>query len=315
MGLFLAIGVILVGTAVALLARALLVLPRQRAALRVDQIGSYGFESTVGQLVHDTSDQGASRRPLSFALGALAAAVGNRFLSRLPTPNREELRRYLLAAGMYTTSPAKLLGYQAVAAVALPLFWLWISVSGGKSPILVAIGLIISVLGGWRLPLFIVQRRARARLAEIDYAMPDLVDTLVTTVEAGVAFAASMQIAARRFRGPLAEELKLLLQEQNLGLDLKSSLTHLLERADTPAMRSFVRSIIQGESLGVSIGQSLRSLATEMRQRRRSAAEERAQKAPVKLLFPLMFLIVPSIFIILLGPAAFKIHDLFNGGG
>jgi len=314
MGLILLLGVILVGIAAALMTRAL-ALPRPRAALTVDQIGSYGFESPVGRPVADTADQSASRRPLSFGLGSLAGVIGSRVLSRLPTPNREELRRYLLAAGMYTTSPAKLLGYQAVAAVALPLFWLWLSVSGGKSPIFIVIGTIVSLLGGWRLPLFVVQRRARARLANIDYEMPDLVDTLVATVEAGVAFAAAMQIAARRFRGPLAQELQLLLQEQNMGLDLKTALTHLLERADTPAMRSFVRSIVQGELLGVSISQSLRSLATEMRQRRRAAAEERAQKAPVKMLFPLMFLIVPSIFIILLGPAAFKIHALFGGGG
>src|SRR5262249_62362105 len=96
------------------------------------------------------------------------------------------------------------------------------------------------------LPTAILKRRARHRLEQIDYQMPELIDTLVTTVEAGVAFAASLQIAAQRFRGPLAVELRLMLQEQNMGLGLDDSLAHMLERADTPAVRSFVRAIIQG---------------------------------------------------------------------
>jgi tight adherence protein C len=84
-------------------------------------------------------------------------------------------------------------------------------------------------------------------------------------------------------------------------------------RADTPAMRSFVRAVTQGETLGVSIGDILRSLAIEMRKRRKAAAEERAQKAPIKILFPLVFLIFPAIFIILLGPAIFDFMDAFSG--
>jgi tight adherence protein C len=88
----------------------------------------------------------------------------------------------------------------------------------------------------------------------------------------------------------------------------------MLERCDTPAVRSFVRSIAQGELLGVSTAQTLRNLATEMRKRRRQGAEERAQKAPVKMLFPLVFLIFPAMYIILLGPAALRVANLFGGG-
>jgi len=87
----------------------------------------------------------------------------------------------------------------------------------------------------------------------------------------------------------------------------------MLARADTPAVRSFVRAVTQGETLGVSIGEILRSLAVEMRKRRRAYAEERAQKAPIKILFPLVFLIFPAMFVILLGPAIFDFLDAFGG--
>jgi tight adherence protein C len=98
-----------------------------------------------------------------------------------------------------------------------------------------------------------------------------------------------------------------------MGLSTNESLKNMLARAETPAMRSFVRSILQGEILGVSIGEIMRNLSTEMRKRRRAAAEERAQKAPIKILFPLIFLIFPAMFIILLGPAVFQFLEAFGG--
>jgi tight adherence protein C len=98
-----------------------------------------------------------------------------------------------------------------------------------------------------------------------------------------------------------------------MGLSTNDALRNMLDRADTPAMRSFVRSMLQGETLGVSIGQIMRNLAQEMRKRRRAAAEERAQKAPIKILFPLIFLIFPAMFVILLGPAVYSFIQAFKG--
>jgi tight adherence protein C len=98
-----------------------------------------------------------------------------------------------------------------------------------------------------------------------------------------------------------------------MGLGMQEALADMAERANTPSMRSFVRSMVQGEALGVPIGQTLRALAIEMRKRRRQRAEERAQKAPVKMLFPLVFLIFPSMFLIILGPAMLRITSIFGG--
>jgi tight adherence protein C len=103
--------------------------------------------------------------------------------------------------------------------------------------------------------------------------------------------------------------MRLTLQEQRMGLPLSESLMHLRDRVDSVNVRSFTRAVTQGERLGVSIGAIMRDLAVDMRKRRRQAAEEKARKAPVKILIPLVFCIMPSIFIVLLGPAALKIAD------
>ena len=307
---FLVIGVALVGVTAALLGRAL-VLPRLRTAETLGQIRKYGFDPPARLPAMVVEPLGGGRRPLTNLLGNVANTFGER-IGGLPGVKEQELRPLLFSAGLYTVSPAKVLGYQAVAALGMPLFWLWISVTSGGSAAIVVLGMIILLIAGWIGPLAVLRRRGRQRLDQIDYEMPELIDTLVTTVEAGVAFGASLQIAAQRFRGPLAEELRLMLQEQNMGLGLHDALEHLLERANTPAVRSFVRSIVQGEILGVSIGHTLRGLATEMRKRRRQRAEERAHKAPIKMLFPLVLLIFPAMFIVLLGPAVFTLHDLFK---
>ena len=151
------------------------------------------------------------------------------------------------------------------------------------------------------------------RAERIDLDMPDLIDTLVATVEAGIAFSASLQIASRRFHGPLGEELRLTLQEQSMGLGFDDSLTNMLDRQNTRSIRAFVRSLIQGEELGVAVGQTLRNMSHEMRALRRQLAEERAQKAPVKLVFPIVLLILPALLLTTLGPAIIRIHDIFHG--
>ena len=115
-----------------------------------------------------------------------------------------------------------------------------------------------------------------------------------------------------RLEGPLGDELRLTLQEQSMGLSTAEALQNMLLRADTPAMRSFVRSVVQGETLGVSIGEIMRNLATEMRKRRRAAAEERAQKAPIKMLFPLILLIFPAMLVVLVLPALITIFRVLG---
>jgi tight adherence protein C len=137
--------------------------------------------------------------------------------------------------------------------------------------------------------------------------MPELIDFLIVAIEAGVSLSGAMRLAALETPGALGEEMRLTLQEHNMGLSTSQTLENLNARADTPGVRMFVRSIIQGEALGISIGQVMRNLASEMRKRRKAAAEERAQKAPIKMVFPLILLIFPAMFAVLVLPAIINI--------
>lgn len=301
--LLLLIGLALAGLASALIARAALG-SRVGETQQVAQIRRYGFTRSRG-------DQ--AKEAISGLLGRTAESVGGRLTMK---PGKtEELRRNLVSAGIYSVTPGRFTGYRILAAAGLPLIWIWFSTSTGMSPLGTLFGMIVCGVLGWWAPSQLVKDRAKRRLGEIDYELPELIDLLVVTIEAGLGFVGSLQMAAKRLQGPLGDELRLTLQEQNMGLSINEALHNTMLRADTPAMRSFVRSVTQGERLGVSIGQIMRDLATEMRRRRKQNAEERAQRAPIKILFPLVFLIFPAMFIVLLGPALMQFVHAISGIG
>ena len=297
-------GVFLVGAAAALVARAIAI-PRLRALERVDQIGAYGFRP---------QEAAVPTHALAGAVDGVAKTLGTFFSGRLKGLSEAEMRRELVSAGLYRVSPVTIVGYRVISAASFPATFLWFASALHLGSGLVVLMTPLMLAVGWLAPVTIVRRRARFRLARIDLELPELVDLLVVTVESGMGFAGSLSVAADRFTGPLGDELRLALQEQSMGLTNDEALAHMLERADTPGMRSFVRSIRQGESLGVSIGQIMRNLAIEMRKRRRALAEEKAQKAPIKILFPLVGLIFPAIFVVLLVPAFLSFAGSFGGG-
>ena len=219
----------------------------------------------------------------------------------------------LNSAGFYRTSVTRYVGYRVLAVVVPPIgLLLLFALTGTLSGRAVIAVLALAGLG-WIVPAFYLQRRARERIRKIDYEMPELVDLLVTTVEAGVGFVAALQLAARRVREPVAQELRLALREHGMGLSLDEALRHLSDRSASTNLRMFVQALIQGQTLGVSIGKILRDLAVDMRKRRRQMAEERAQKAPVKLLFPLAFLILPAMFIVILAPTVYDVIKQLTG--
>ncbi len=201
-------------------------------------------------------------------------------------------------------------GTRSSAAIFLTLLALWGIPLLGYSFVLAIVGAIAGGPVGWFLPMVYVDRTMRQRFEKIDRQMPDMIDLLVVTIEAGLGILASMRVASERLQDPLGQELRLTLQEQRMGLSVFEAITSLGQRADTPNMRMFVRSLTQGEKLGVSIATTMRNLATEMRKRRKAVAEEKAQKMPIKLLFPLVFLIFPAIMIVLLVPAMIHISEV-----
>jgi Flp pilus assembly protein TadB len=304
----LVIGVLLVGATAWLLARAF-ALPRLRMDAHLSHIVSYGVEQVSGEV-----DSPTARSELDQSFGRFAERLGT-YLTGI-APSVSPLKRgELAAAGIYSMTPETVHGYRLMAAVACPALVLMYAVVLGGSFSLIMLLLIVGAGAlGWYGPALMIRQRGRERLRKLDRELPDLIDLLLATVEAGIGLGGALKMLAERFEGPLGEELQITLQQQNLGSSTATALGEMAERADTPAVRSFVRTLVRAEALGGSIGPILRNLAVEMRKRRRQAAQEQAQKTPIKLLFPLMFLIFPSLFIVLLYPAGYTIvHQLGNG--
>lgn len=293
------LGLLLLAAAVALVSRGVIA-ARLRTVDTLGQIGHYGF---VGGL--ELEPTGGVRGFFDSA----AAGLGQLITERLKLMNEERLRKNLIAAGMYTTSPRTVVGYQLLAAFGLPALWVWLAIAAGASATLTILAVFFIAVIGWFGPGFLIQQRAEGRLYRIDRNMPELIDLLVVTVEAGLSLSAALQLAGDRMKGPLGDELRIVLQEQRMGLTPVQALENMVKRCPTPAVESFTRAMVQGQLLGVSIGQILRSLAIEMRKRRRAHAEQQAQKAPIKMLFPLVFMIFPALFVVILGPAVVAIFD------
>jgi tight adherence protein C len=293
---------VLVAAGITLIARA--IGPANTGNPTLARIREYGFSARTRVGDGIPSPQAALER--------IAEGAGRFLANHSRSIRLSALRQDLLRAGMHQTTPYRLLGYQAFWALIMPILLAWFAdVAGYSVPVLV-VAVLIGVAAGWSLPHALVRRRGKQRLQQLDNQLPDLIDLLVVTVEAGLSFSASLRLAAERIRGPLGEELRLTIQEQTLGLATNEALESLLTRVDTPSLRSFIRSVLQGETLGVSIGQILRNIADDMRKRRRSMAEERAHKAPVKMLIPLIFFIFPSMFVVILVPAVYSFLQAFK---
>jgi tight adherence protein C len=292
------VGVVLFAVSGRLVARAI-VIPRLELKLHLREIQDYGFATAQEEEVD-------SRQKLKHSLGRLAQRIG-KFMMRNFSSLTPLKPGDLTAAGIYDVTPEAVHGYRALAAITVPsVVALLVLTSGGVSAIKLLLVLVM-VAAGWQLPAFIIRKRGSARLDEIDRQLPELIDLLIATVEAGMGFAASLSLVANRFRGALGAELRLTMQQQSLGISTSEALEDMIERCDTQSIRTFVRTVTRGESLGLSIGPILRELSGDMRSRRRMAAKERMMKAPVKMIFPLMFLIMPALMIVLLYPAVYSV--------
>jgi tight adherence protein C len=300
------LGILFLAAAAALVARAI-TLSRARIATQVRQIEEYGFNTTEGT---DAPESATAR--LGTRLSARAERIGRSAHGtgwRAPVTTQQ-----LRGAGLYTVTPDVFQGYRVMLALGLSVLILLDSVATGSFSITTVLLMIVAAALAWFGPALLVGTRAQRRMDRVDRDLPELIDLLIATVEAGLGFAGSLQLVADRFEGPLGQELRLTLREQNMGLSTERALGNLLERCETPSVRAFVRAVSQGESLGVSIGTMLRNLAAETRKRRRQSANEQVQKAPVKMLFPLVFMVFPALLIVLLYPAIHQLLQQLGGG-
>jgi tight adherence protein C len=172
---------------------------------------------------------------------------------------------------------------------------------------------VLFALTGYTFPSAGLSARASKRQKEIRKAMPDTMDLLTISVEAGLGFDAALAQVVKNVPGPLSDEIARMLQEMQIGVSRAEALRHLNDRTEVPELDGFVLSMIQADKYGVGVAKVLRAQATELRQKRRQRAEEVAQKVPLKLLFPTIFLILPAMFIVILGPGAIKAYQTLFG--
>jgi len=174
-----------------------------------------------------------------------------------------------------------------------------------------AIALVIVALA-YFLPDILLRNFAQKRREAIRLELPNALDQMLISVQAGLGFETAMGRAGENGRGPLADELIRTLQDIQVGRSRKEAYLALSERVDVPAVRTFVRAVVQADTYGIAIAGVLKAQAKDMRIKRRQLAEEHAMKMPVKMLFPLIFFILPTLFIILLGPAVLQIMAVFS---
>jgi tight adherence protein C len=255
-------------------------------------------------------DQSFSDRVL-FPLLARSQQVGRRLT---PEDASERIREKLEMAGnppgwtVERVMAGKVVGF-AVALVVSLVVALVLGVG-----FLPTLGLVvIASLAGYMAPNMYLYQQTYNRSDKLQRALPDAIDLLTISVESGLGFDAACAQVARNTEGPLADEFARMLQEMQIGRGRSDALRSMADRTNLPDLRSFVSAMVQADAFGIPVGQVLRVQSSEIRVKRRQWAEEAAQKVPVKILVPLIFCILPTLFIAVLGPAGIHIMDNFSG--
>ncbi len=240
-----------------------------------------------------------------------AGSLANMVLRLNPRVTVESTAARLLAAGMgRSLTPVTFLALKVAGALSGLVLWLVFGSAAAGPQLGLIAGLGAAGLG-FVIPGVIVSGRGRRRREEIKAQLPDALDLLAVSVEAGLGFDGAVAKMTEHMSGALAEEFSLTLGEMRIGESRHDALKKLAERAGAPEVASFTRAIIQADTLGISLGRILRVQAVDSRLKRQAVAEERAMKSPIKMLFPTVLFIFPAMFIVILGPAMLNLLELF----
>jgi tight adherence protein C len=227
-----------------------------------------------------------------------------------PRTSLASIQTKLMAAGMRRVSPTGFLGAKAGFGLAGALFGFLLGVAGSGSTALLA--MLALGLAGYTAPSYIVSMRARKRQEAVSADLPDALDLLAVSVEAGLGFDGAISKLTEHMDGPLIDEFEFALGEMRIGESRSEAMKRMAERVPAPEMASFVRAVVQADQLGISMGRLLRVQAADTRSKRQDAAEEKAMKAPIKMLFPMVIFIFPAMFLVILGPAFLNLSTIFN---
>lgn len=224
----------------------------------------------------------------------------------------ERLDRKIVLAGLARQWPLeRVLGSKLILGTTMGLVMLmrW---SADPSNIRLVFMALTVTIGAFVVPDLLIGIRGQKRQEEIGRSLPDILDQITISVEAGLGFDTAIAHVAQNVEGPLSLELAHMLQDVKLGMSRAQAFDNLTERTDVQELRQFVISLQQAEKLGVPIAEVLRVQSTELRTIRRQKAEEAAQKVPVKMIIPLVLFILPALIMIVLAPALFDVMDTFG---
>jgi tight adherence protein C len=203
-------------------------------------------------------------------------------------------------------------GVKILGAIAFAVIGLILGLIVGEASVVMALlGLLVGAGLGYMAPEFWLGRKIRARSMAMTLQLPDALDLLTISVEAGLGFDAALAKVVEKLEGPLVDEFRQALAEVRMGRTRREALRDVANRADSQPVSNFIGAIVQAEQLGVPIAKVLQIQSNQLRIERRQRAEEAAAKAPVKMLFPMVGCIFPTIFIVILGPAVITVM----GGG
>lgn len=250
---------------------------------------------------------------LSRVVRPIAGSILSLLGSVLPGHYRDQVHLQLIHAGLAGQFRAeeiitlRVLG--GVGGLLVGLLNLATGTIGGGMGLLV---LVLLPVVGAQLPQSWLDRKVEARRDVIRRDLPDTLDLMAISVEAGVGFEGALGVVCDNFTSPLADEFARTLREMELGLPRREALHNLKKRTEVPELSNFVLTLTQADALGMPVGRVLKTSAEEMRTKRQQWAREKAAKLPVKILFPLVLFIFPAIFVVLLGPAASDIGGAFG---
>jgi tight adherence protein C len=228
-----------------------------------------------------------------------------------PRSTRDSIELRLMAAGVSRRmSPTGFLALKGICALGGLFAGSMVGATRGAGGLL--LGALFLGAVGFLAPDYGLTLKARGRKERIRADLPDALDLLAVSVEAGLGFDAALSRINEHMEGPLAEEFGLTLSEMRIGESRSEALKRLAERVDAQELSAFTRALVQADQLGTSLGRILRVQAADARLRRQAAAEERAMKAPIKMLFPTVLFIFPAMFLVILGPAILNVQKLFG---
>jgi len=188
---------------------------------------------------------------------------------------------------------------------------LWIRTGASIQNIIIILCSLLGIIN--ILPKYYLKHKISERQKEIERSLPDILDLLTVSIEAGLSFDGAVAKLVEKMSGVLVEEFSKVLKEMRVGVSKRDAFKSLVERVPAPSLVSFVGSVLQADQLGVSIGNVLRIQSSQVRQKRRQKTQENAMKAPIKMLLPMIIFIMPTIFIVLLGPVLIKVMQVFAG--